>query len=169
MKILRNENEIIYYKDNFIDIKECNYWISLSKKIPKNIRTQYNYPNNEIWDYRIVKITQSSIVSKVQNFLNKQLNYNLEIDEAEIQNWVDGSISPLHKHIGCSEGVRSKNRFNSLLYLNDNFEGGSFYTKGNINIKPKPGLLTLFDGASIEHGVKQVSNGDRYTIIFWWN
>jgi hypothetical protein len=27
----------------------------------------------------------------------------------------------------------------------------------------------MFDGNNIEHGVKQISNGDRYSIIFWWN
>ena len=58
---------------------------------------------------------------------------------------------------------------NEALYLNDDFDGGDFYTKGNISLKPKPGLLTMFDGNNIEHGVKQVSNGDRYSIIFWWN
>ena len=167
MKLLKNDSETVHYTENLIDIDECKYWISLSKKIPKHIRSQYNYPSNELWDYRTVNITQSHIVGRVQKFLNEKFNFNLMIDEAQIQNWIDGSFSPLHTHLDCP--MRGKNKFNSILYLNDDFDGGDFYTKGNISIKPKPGLLTMFDGNNIEHGVKQISNGDRYSIIFWWN
>ena len=37
-----------------------------------------------------------------------------------------------------------------------------------IFVKPKPGLLTFFDGKEVHHGVSQVKHKDRYTLIFWW-
>ena len=28
--------------------------------------------------------------------------------------------------------------------------------------------LTLFDGRNVKHGLKEVKNNNRYTIILWW-
>ena len=75
MKLLKNDSETVHYAENLINIDECKYWISISKKIPKYIRSQYNYPSNELWDYRTVNITQSHIVGKVQKFLNKKYRH----------------------------------------------------------------------------------------------
>ena len=58
--------------------------------------------------------------------------------------------------------------YNSLIYLNEKFKGGEFYTKNGINLKPKKGMLTFFNGQTVHHGVKKVFNNDRKTIIFWW-
>ena len=55
-----------------------------------------------------------------------------------------------------------------MLYLNDDFLGGEFYTESGIVLKPKKGMLTLFNGATVKHGVKKVLEKDRYSIIFWW-
>ena len=72
-----------------------------------------------------------------------------------------------HPHIHTDEG-RKETKHNSLLYLNNNFLGGEFVTKSGILIRPKKGMLTLFDGQKVYHGVKRVKQNDRKTIIFWW-
>jgi hypothetical protein len=55
------------------------------------------------------------------------------------------------------------------LYLNDDFEGGEFYTEHGIVVKPNKGMLTFFDGKNIMHGVKDLKGNVRYNIIFWWH
>jgi len=45
--------------------------------------------------------------------------------------------------------------YNSLLYLNDNFSGGEFFTETGLTIKPIPGRLTFFDGSIVTHGVNK--------------
>jgi hypothetical protein len=55
-----------------------------------------------------------------------------------------------------------------LLYLNDDFEGGEFFTDTGIRIKPKKNRLTFFNGSAIPHGLTKVEKAHRYTIIFWW-
>jgi predicted 2-oxoglutarate/Fe(II)-dependent dioxygenase YbiX len=81
------------------------------------------------------------------------------------QNWNVNSISDLHIH---NERGREKTKYNSLIYLNDNYNGGEFYTKNGIVIKPSVGLLTLFNGQKVWHGVNMVKKKDRHTLIFWW-
>ena len=58
--------------------------------------------------------------------------------------------------------------YNSLIYLNDDFKGGEFFTRNGIKLKPQAGMLTLFDGSKVSHGLKKVKNKDRKTMIFWW-
>ena len=83
---------------------------------------------------------------------------------AQLQNWHVGSEGALHLHKGRGT---EESKYNSLIYLNDDFEGGEFYTKNQI-IKPQQGMLTIFDGSVTYHGVKEVKKKDRKTIILWW-
>ena len=69
----------------------------------------------------------------------------------------------VHDHNG-----RENIKYNSLIYLNENFLGGNFVTSKGIDIKPKKGMLTFFNGQTVCHGVKTVLQNDRKTIIFWW-
>ena len=153
---LKKKSDLIFVEDNFLNEDECDFLI---KKIPKLGAGNFS------WDQRTVDITNSFIVTKVINFFKKKLNFNLKIQQAQIQNWNVGSESPLHIH---DHGGRNTTKFNSLIYLNNNFEGGEFYTKNGIVIKPKKGLLTLFNGKKVYHGVKKVSREDIFTLIFWW-
>jgi hypothetical protein len=60
--------------------------------------------------------------------------------------------------------------FSSLVYLNDDFEGGEiFFPRLDIALKPSKGLLVIFSsGAEHEHGVKAVTKGKRYTMPSWY-
>ncbi len=165
MILLEKNKDQVYFVENFIDNEECKYWISLSKKISDDVRKKYVHKINELWKYRTVNITQSSIVNKVEKYINENLKLNLKIKEAEIQNWIVNSSSELHIH---NNEYRKDINYNSMIYLNDNFLGGEFYTESGIFLKPKKGMLTLFNGATVKHGVKKVFEKDRYSIIFWW-
>ena len=144
---------MIHVFENFISEKECSKWIS---KAPSFV----NYD----WENRVIDISKYPITKKVKKFLEKELNIKTEIDQSQIQLWPIDSHSDIHVHDSYS---RNHGDFNSLLYLNDNFEGGEFITEKLI-IEPKPGLLTFFDGSKIYHGVNRVRKHHRYTLIFWW-
>ena len=108
----------------------------------------------------------NSIIEKVKNVLESRLKIKLTISDAELQTWPVGCGSKLHIH---TEEVRKKQNedFNSMLYLNDDFDGGEFHTE-DVVIKPKKGRLTFFNGYKTWHGVKSIERNNRYTIIFWW-
>jgi hypothetical protein len=154
---IRKKSDLIFYQNNFLSNEECNYWIDRAPKLGKG---------NFNWDQRTINITKEYIVKKVINFFKKKLKLNLSIQQAQIQNWNVGSSSALHIH---NLGNRSYAKYNSLIYLNDDFKGGEFFTKNGIIIKPKKGKLTLFNGSKVYHGVKTVHKKDRITLIFWWN
>jgi len=74
-------------------------------------------------------------------------------------------ISQPHTHTYKRDEKRED--YNSLLYLNDDFDGGVFFAEA-MGITPVPGRLTFFDGTKVPHGLTKVSKAHRHTIIFWW-
>jgi predicted 2-oxoglutarate/Fe(II)-dependent dioxygenase YbiX len=145
-------------QENYFTTDFCQDYIDIA---PKNVGLS--------WDERAVSLPKDDRVVVMVKDLFKNHNIDLEIDSAQIQTWPTGSKSDLHVHgDGCDwDDGRNNTKFNSMIYLNDDFEGGEFFTE-NIIIKPRTGTLTLFDGSIVHHGVKPILNGVRYTIILWW-
>ena len=122
------------------------------------------------WDSRTKVIKEAEIIGSVQKYLENLLDIKLTCSEAQYQLWPEGSQSCLHKH-GYDVNfisTRENTDFNSLIYLNDDYDGGEFITEHNFVLKPKVGDLTFFNGANVAHGVNPVLKSNRYTIIFWW-
>jgi len=159
MELSNLKNNIIITK-NFLSKEECNKFIS---KAPKNIDA-----TNLDWSQKTIDITNEPITQKIQNYWRNYFkNYKLTIFQSQIQLWPKKSYSDLHKHDAKNSG-RRQTLWNSMLYLNDNYLGGEFYTK-HLSFKPKTGMLTFFNGGDVYHGVKKTELNDRYTIIFWFN
>jgi len=156
-KIVSKTDEV-YVLKNFLSEKKCDEYF---KKIRDIGYVDHSLP----WSGRVVDITTDPVVEKVTKYINKRFNLELVVSQAEIQNHHVNSHSQLHVHNGRG---RENIVYNSLIYLNDNFDGGQFITKNGISIKPEKGMLTFFNGQTVYHGVKRVLNKDRKTIIFWW-
>jgi hypothetical protein len=157
ISFIKKNSDLVFFKNNFLSKEECDYWIARAPKLGEG---------NFNWEQRTVDITNEYIVKKVILFFKQTLNFNLSIHQAQIQNWNIGSESLPHVH---DENGRETTKFNSLIYLNNDFDGGDFFTKHGIVIKPEIGKLTLFNGSKTWHGVKKVLKKDRLTLIFWWN
>lgn len=156
-KILLKGDEVHVLK-NFLSKEECNKYFNMIHNIGYR-------PFNLPWSDRVIDITKDPIVNKVTKFINKTFNLNLKADQAEIQNHHVNSYSDLHIH---DHNGRENVTYNSLIYLNDDFEGGYFKTRKGIRIKPEKGMLTFFNGQKVYHGVERVLKKDRKTLIFWW-
>jgi hypothetical protein len=148
---------MLYVFDNVISTIECQHWINKSPKI-KKIPERYEGKN------RVLNINDEPISEHVKNYLENKTNIKLELFGAELTVWPEECMSPLHVH---TDEFRMQAKYNSILYLNDNFDGGEFITE-SITVNPVPGRLTLFDGSVTMHGLNKVTNGHRYTILFWW-
>ncbi len=105
------------------------------------------------------------IVGIVQEILESRLRVKLTLHEAELQTWYNGSSSSAHRH-NYNRSCPDED-YNSVLYLNNDFEDGVFFTE-SIKIKPVPGRLTFFNGRDILHGVTPVKKAHRHSVIFWW-
>ena len=140
MKELRSVDQKVYVQNNFLNIEQIKNYINKLTPFPEEKRKECSF-KNPMWELRTIDITHDPVVDLVKNFLNKRFDLDLKIQQAQIQNWIKDSYSPLHAH-GWEWGNRGDTRFNSLIYLNDNFNQGNFYTSMGIVVKPEPGLLT---------------------------
>jgi len=104
----------------------------------------------------------------MQLFLQDEFKVKLLIRPPVIIRWFPGIEQKPHADKQLNDG--SPNPFptydlNSLLYYNDQFDGGElYYPQHDIEIKPEPGLAVAHPGDTYYlHGVKMVTNGERYT------
>ena len=154
---LPEKNKILLHK-NFLTKEECQDFLKIAPQVDVTKKEPI------VWRDRTKDITNYDIVKKVSSFLESRFQVAFNASKAQIQNWHIGSSSELHIH---NYGGRENDIYNSLIYLNDNYDGGEFYTE-DISIKPEVGMLTLFNGQETYHGVKEVKKADRFTLIFWW-
>jgi len=158
MKKIESEQDVIYIFKNFLEDKECDKYYNMINDIGYQ-------PSNVKWEDRTLDITEDPITTKVKKYLEKRFDLNLKPQQTEIQNHHVNSALDFHIH---NDPIRIVCKYNSLIYLNDNFEGGEFVTKSGIIIKPEKGMLTFFNSQTVWHSVKRVLKNDRKTIIFWW-
>jgi len=130
---------------------------------PSGIANRNNpYERNFLLTDSLIAL-QDEICKRVKQILEKNLNIQLNLGRAELQVWPINTNGPAHNH---NDGRLID--YNSLLYLNDDFNGGEFYTETGIIVRPAPGRLTFFNGKNINHGVADIYDNNRYTVIFWW-
>ena len=153
---------MITVHDNFLTAEECQYWIEQSPVYKKD-----NPKGNEDWLERNKNITMLPIVEKVRQYHKEKENLDLEIFEASLQVWASGTEAIPHVH--DEQGGRQQTGYNSIIYLNDDFEGGEFIAPDlSCSLTTIPGRLIIFDGSKVKHGINPITGNTRYTIIFWW-
>lgn len=88
--------------------------------------------------------------------------------------WEQGAYAGSHSDNSDLDGnpnAWKDNKFVTILYLNDNYQGGSLnFDQHNISIYPKTGTLIAFDpGFQNLHSVSEIIEGTRYTILSSWD
>lgn len=81
--------------------------------------------------------------------------------------WTTGKGAPI-PHIDAQE-LEPFIEWSSIIYLNDDFEGGSiFFPNQKFEYKPKRGSAIFFPSAGTEymHGINTIKSGIRYTFLF---
>jgi len=107
-------------------------------------------------------------IQKMKVYLEYCFNVELSTRPPVIIKWRPGMEQRPHADKQMNDG--RPNPFptydiNSLIYYNDDFEGGElYYPDYDLIIKPKPGLAVAHPGdINYLHGVKPVIFGERYT------
>jgi hypothetical protein len=162
MELNNLKDNVVQIKD-YLSLEECIEWL-------QNVPAPFLMDNEHLsWKYRRKNLITHPIVNQVERFWNDYFKTtHLKIKDAELQLWPIKSYSVRHNHAHTFTSLnRTSYTYNSMLYLNDNYIGGEFFTD-KIEIKPTPGLLTFFDGANTYHGVKPIYWNNRYSIIFWF-
>lgn len=86
------------------------------------------------------------------------------IDWFHIVKWIPSHGQQLHYDLADETTTLT-----SIIYLNDDFEGGETYFEDGTTFTPKVGRALYFDGNYHKHGVKPITNGTRYTVSAWYH
>jgi hypothetical protein len=115
----------------------------------------------------IMRKAQIRVTEKLQTFY--ELTAPVYADTVQLVQWREGMFMAPHADRanpdGSPHGMPYRD-FASIIYLNDDFDGGEFYFNGvDMLIKPKAGTLVAFTGGwHHEHAVLKVNKGLRVTM-----
>jgi len=89
---------------------------------------------------------------------------------ADAEGYYGTTPEPLRNYDPSNPMSEVLNECSSILYLNDDYEGGELYFEEfDMLIKPTANQLIFFpSGAEFRHEVKPVINGDRYTLASFY-
>ena len=177
----------IYTVDNFLSDETCNYFIDNieNSHLAKWTEALYNPPEDDYWVDTILrpeaapnKKVIEAMESETSRLLEMTKNiYDVKIplyrDSMFLNRWLKGKSQDPHRD---NEGDENPDgsvdltpwvKYTAIAYLSDNYIGGEImFPDYDINHKPKKGQAIFF--ANELHGVKEVIDGTRYTLITWF-
>ena len=143
--------------------EECQYFIDFHNKhydsLPKYLTEDY-------YDTKVIQYSSllredffNYVYCKIACFI-QNINKNYYPDYVQIVKWPEKSNQLEHKdaEYKC---------FTSIIYLNDDYEGGETFVEDKI-IKKETGKIVGFAGSKLFHGVNKINNGTRFTIPVWY-
>ena len=110
----------------------------------------------------------------VREVISHTLQVGLNKVVPSIVRWRVGNCQPPHadkQNVDGSPNSYPENDIASLVYINDDYEGGQIYFPNqNLQFKPASGSLVFFPGdINYLHGVTEVTKGIRYTMPNFWS
>jgi hypothetical protein len=156
-------NDIIEI-DSFLSEDECNRLIKIHKQLfafrgkfhneTEVLNVMYMMSNDSENDI-FIRYIHGKITDHI-----KAINKSNFINFFEVVKWKEGLS--MKKHFDFDFHA-----WTSVIYLNDDYEGGETVV-GENKITPRKGKIVTFQGVSLLHGVNKVLKGDRYTVPVWY-
>ena len=150
--------------ENFLSGDECNRLIEIHRKL--FVSQGWLYNETEVFDFMPMLPNHSEddvfarcIHGKITEHI-KAVNKSSFIDYFQAVKWREGLAMPKHFD-------RAFQTWTSVIYLNDDYEGGETVV-GDKEIVPLKGKIVTFQGPSVLHSVNKVLKGDRYTVPVWY-
>lgn len=151
---------------------DCQVAISLVNKLEKNNSLVRFRDNPDVLIVSPSNAESNKIIkkySKIAKDFHAEKNGFISpiyTSEAYLSLWNIGTQAGIHTDSNNTEWII----FSTVLYLNDNYEGGEIYFPNQgVELKPKSGDMIIFPSGGHEyfHGVKPIISGKRYTIAMW--
>jgi hypothetical protein len=147
----------------FLSDKECEWLIEYHKKNYLKLPRDLNYSHNGTDIINISKIDHEKfrfIQSRLCHYIKEEFDYFAYPNYFELVKWPTGTSQDLHKDF-------DEHVFTSIIYLNNDFEGGETVVAGS-KVEPWAGRMVTFRGNKLDHKVLKVTKGTRYTIPVWY-
>ena len=143
----------IIIQDNFLSSEECKQLIDFYKsRSHASEKYSTTYP-------LVIKTDEHKLLTEKINKVGFNVN-NTIVDWFQIVRWPSpNSGKNLHKDISSV--------LSSVIYLNDDYDGGHTYFKDGTSFAPAIGRAIFFDGNIYPHGVSHIDRNDRYTVATW--
>ena len=114
------------------------------------------------------------ISNKFQEAIEKIFEKSVKPNTSHAQKWDVGGFASPHSDNSDFDGNPNAfeiNKYVGILYLNNNYEGGELYfTEHDIRIKPPAYSFIAFPGGVENiHGVSEITEGIRYTMVSFWD
>jgi Rps23 Pro-64 3,4-dihydroxylase Tpa1-like proline 4-hydroxylase len=150
---------LIYIEDDFLSKENCINIIKYYQNNSSEFAERYGktYPINITDKYLEFK----EIINKVIRlcfFISKE---KIQLQRSEIVKWPPGSY--MKSHYDPPSDVLS-----CIVYLNDDYDGGSTCFSETFKVQPKVGRTLVFSNSEYIHSVEKVDNNSRYTMAFWF-
>jgi len=127
------------------------YWIGKPLPYYEDIKQSFDYCVN---DY-------TSVHTDIKSIDYTDFRINRYREGGFMQNHIDN----IHHSHGQKQGYP---HITSLIFLNDDYEGGDFVLCGNKHIEKIQGSAIVFpSNFMFPHEVKEVTKGKRYSIMTW--
>ena len=170
---------LVFRFDNILSSEEC---LIIENYVKNNINITQNTQSETLpWEenqniyYHNVKDSNVKQLINVYRFLTSQLIFSsfnqLTLPTfTDIVFWQEGKSMPWHVDNGYNKDQYLSTRiFSSILYVNDDFEGGKLFVHtGSSNRYPKleKGTVIIFPSYLL-HGVDPVTKGTRHSCVTW--
>lgn len=172
-KKVGNSSDNIKVITNFVNDEEIKYLLSHIEDERKNsfVSQKDNDGNPTAWIHNYVGVIDKyNLFGRVSDEIKKAYNiqnFEPKSDRLDIARWDVGTKLTLHVD---DLGYVTNNHLPTLIYLNDDYEGGELgFATHDMIIKPKKGDLIMFPGnLHYAHEVFEVLSGTRYTVPIWF-
>lgn len=174
-------NSNIYIYRNFLTPERCKDYINF-------FESNSNFWGNTIYNvYGMgldlpLRFNENSILKKDIEFIEDSFTKitidahqtSVSLNEIHASKWETGSSGGYHaddSDLDGNDNGGTHNVFSTILYLNDDYDGGEVYFKNqNISLKLDAGTVVSFKGdLSHVHKINEVLDGTRYNIISFFN
>ena len=183
--------KLIYIEDNFLDSSLCKPFIDLYDvkeedrsldavthaegggsltfqpkfEFDQNYGAKYLGGNVDPID---LNSTNDELFSRVINSVTdlcKTFESEIVLDYVGVVRWPIGTYMKPHLD---DNNVHRPDVFAAMLYLNDDFKGGSTVFE-DIEVKPEKGKLVIFSNSQHLHYVSKVEEAERFVLSFWYS
>lgn len=115
-----------------------------------------------------------TLTNKLKAAVEDVFGHRILESKCHAQKWEVGGFAEPHSDNSDHEGNISEYgdmKYVSILYINSDYSGGEVYfPEHSIEIKPAQNDLLIFPGGFENiHGVKEITQGIRYTIMAFWD
>ena len=179
----------IAYIDNFLSPEEVQKCLEFYEFIDSNNMWQPD-EYDSFWDGRTYDFTFFmkeigdkeqykffiKILKRMRDAIIKEFDLDRTIhpDTMQIVKWAEGKGQLPHadncEQDGDKQHISPWRLYSGIIYLNDDYDGGqTYFPNFDYEIQPKTGRMgTFFADLEHTHGVRDIENGERKTIITFW-